>query len=339
VARSSSGFRKALSLIIVLSCLSFLTSVGNSKSRIYYIAADEIEWNYAPSDSDLVMGHPLTEHQREWVEKDKDRIGRIYKKAVYREYTDSTFSTLKPRGAEWDHLGLLGPVIRAEVGDTIHVFFKNNSTIVTSMHPHGVFYLKDSEGAPTNDGVNAPGGSVAPGQRHHYVWPVPERAGPGPNDLSSIVWVYHGHHDHVRDLYAGLIGPMIITRKGMALEDGRPKDVDREFINLFMIWDENLSPYLNKNIANYMRKGFKPKKSDHDHDDHDDHDHHMHDMREHEEHAKEVDSGDEFDHDWDNDRFEESNKKHAINGYLFGNIADDDDEGWREGAVVFGRYG
>jgi hypothetical protein len=35
-----------------------------------------------------------------------------YVKTVYREYTDDTFHTLKPRTAEWEHLSLLGSVIR-----------------------------------------------------------------------------------------------------------------------------------------------------------------------------------------------------------------------------------
>ena len=45
------------------------------------------------------------------------------------------------------HLGILGPVLPAEVGDTIKVVFKNNASRPYSIHPHGVFYAKDSEGA------------------------------------------------------------------------------------------------------------------------------------------------------------------------------------------------
>ena len=50
-------------------------------------------------------------------------------------------------------LGLLGPTLRAKVGDTIRVVFKNNCGFTTSLHPHGVFYEKDSEGSPYNDGT------------------------------------------------------------------------------------------------------------------------------------------------------------------------------------------
>ena len=54
-----------------------------------------------------------------------DRIGGEYKKAVYLEYTDDTFTTKVNRSSSEAHLGFLGPVIRAEVGDEIQVLFKN----------------------------------------------------------------------------------------------------------------------------------------------------------------------------------------------------------------------
>ncbi len=46
---------------------------------------------------------------------------RIYHKAFYREYTDATFKTLKIRSQQWAHMGILGPLIRAEVGDSIQI--------------------------------------------------------------------------------------------------------------------------------------------------------------------------------------------------------------------------
>jgi FtsP/CotA-like multicopper oxidase with cupredoxin domain len=96
---------------------------------------------------DKITGKPFDHMSMMYIEQGKNRIGRTYRKAVYREYTDGTFTTLKPRAAEWEHLGLLGPVLHAEVGDTIQVFFKNNGAQSYSMHPHGVFYEKNSEGS------------------------------------------------------------------------------------------------------------------------------------------------------------------------------------------------
>ncbi|HSE66611.1 MAG TPA: multicopper oxidase domain-containing protein, partial [Gemmatimonadales bacterium] len=65
------------------------------------------------------------------------------------------------------------------------------------------------------------------------VWPVPERAGPAPDEGSSVMWMYHSHTDEVRDVNTGLLGVMIVTAQGMARPDGSPKDVDREIIASF----------------------------------------------------------------------------------------------------------
>ena len=68
------------------------------------------------------------------------RIGRKYKKVVYREYTSAEFTERKTRTATESHLGVLGPILHAEVGDTIEVTFKNLASGKFSMHPHGLFY-------------------------------------------------------------------------------------------------------------------------------------------------------------------------------------------------------
>jgi hephaestin len=134
-------------------------------------------------------------------------------------------------------------VIHAAVGDTIRVVFRNNADRPFSMHPHGVFYEKGSEGAPYNDGGadQRIGNGVPPGGTCVYVWPVPARAGPGPMDGSSVLWMYHSHVDEVRDINSGLLGPMIITARDMARPDGTPKDVDREIVTAFAQVEENFS--------------------------------------------------------------------------------------------------
>lgn len=78
-----------------------------------------------------------------FLSRGKTRIGSVYKKALYRQYTDESYSQeiVKPA---W--LGFLGPIIRAEVGDVIEVHMKNFANRSYSLHPHGVFYEKNSEG-------------------------------------------------------------------------------------------------------------------------------------------------------------------------------------------------
>jgi hypothetical protein len=44
------------------------------------------------------------------------------------------------------------------------------------------------------------------GDSHTYVWKVPERAGPGAGDPSSLMWMYHSHANEVSDTSAGLFG-------------------------------------------------------------------------------------------------------------------------------------
>jgi FtsP/CotA-like multicopper oxidase with cupredoxin domain len=248
-----------LSFLLLLSAFTFSATAQGERAgavRTYYIAADELDWNYAPSGLDMMMGMAPEGYAKAFLVAGPHTIGRVYRKALYREYTDATFKHLKPRPERDAYLGALGPTIHAEVGDTIKVVFMNHGTHPYSLHPHGVFYKKASEGSPYVDGVadSAKGGAaVAPGKTFTYVWEVPERAGPGPADGSSIVWLYHSHANERFDVNAGLIGAIVITRKGMARPDGTPKDVDREFVTLYMIYDENESWFINDNIRRFVK--------------------------------------------------------------------------------------
>ena len=200
------------------------TPVAKGIVRSYYIAAEDVDWDYAPSGRDLMSGRPIP---APWTNK------TVWRKTRYVEYTDDTFSVRKPQ-PEW--LGILGPVIRAEVGDSIVVHFLNRTQRAHSIHPHGLHYDKDNEGARYVPG--GMGSDVAPGGRFTYHWLADEGSGPGPGDPSSVVWWYHSHVDSGIEANAGLLGPIIVTAKGKGGADAVPKDVDREFITMFMIFDE-----------------------------------------------------------------------------------------------------
>jgi manganese oxidase len=154
-------------------------------------------------------------------------------KSRFVEYTDSTFMVPKPQ-PEW--LGILGPIIRAEVGDEIVVDFLNRGHRGHDMHPHGLRYDKNNEGSLYIPVVA--GAQVPPGGRFTYHWFANATSGPGPGQLSSVVWWYHSHVDPGVEINAGLLGPIIVTAKGKANPDGSPKDVDREFVASFMIFNE-----------------------------------------------------------------------------------------------------
>ena len=253
------------------------------RTRTYFVAADEVDWDYAPDGYNVLMGRPFNSDENVFVEgNDHDRVGSIYRKVIYREYEDGMFKSLKPRAEQDAYLGLLGPILHAVVGDTIRVVFKNNGSVPYSIHAHGVFYNKDSEGAATNDGTSIPDmvdDAVEPGKGHVYTWHVPERAGPGPADPSSLAWLYHSHIEAgIADEYAGLIGAIIVTDAKHGTDSGFPSEVDREVVSLFMVMDENASVFAEKN-----RKDRAPE-------------------------AKP-----------DDEEFEESNLMHTINGYVYGN--------------------
>ena len=232
-----------LSLVIATASSGTLAeNPPKPRVRIYYIAADDVMWNYAPGGRNLT-GTPGPENEG-------GSNSTTYRKAAFHEYTDGTFATLKPRQPEWEHLGILGPLIRAEVGDVIKVFFKNNTKFFCSMHPHGLAYDKASEGALYSDNASPEakkGDGVPPGQTYTYTWTVPERAGPASGDSSSILWVYHSHFVEPRDMNAGLFGPILVGAKGSTKPDGTPKDVDREFIVAFAVFDETESSYFESN--------------------------------------------------------------------------------------------
>jgi len=232
-------------------------------TRTYYVAAEEVVWDYAPSNRDLIKNADWDSISKPFVTAGDMHVGRLAKKAIYREYTDSTFTTLKDRPAEWEHLGIMGPLLRGVVGDTIRVVFLNRTSFPTSMHPHGVFYNKDSEGAPYEDGTDPSAkldDGVTPGTTHVYVWPVRERAGPTKAQGSTAFWMYHSHTTEVDDVNAGLIGPMVVTARGMARADAAPTDVDRELVVGFLEFDETNSTLWEENLRAYGKppKEIKP---------------------------------------------------------------------------------
>ncbi len=276
--------------LVLLAASLFAAAPARSQAgvtRTYYVAAEEGLWDYAPSGTEQMMGRPFTPSDSIFVTSGPRRIGSTYLKARYVEYTDATFTTPKPVAPSWAHKGILGPILRAEVGDSLRLVFRNNASRPYTVHPHGVFYTKANEGAMTADGTTGTDRAddlVPPGGTYTYRWAVPERAGPGPADPSSIVWLYHSHIDPTMDVNTGLVGVILVTRRGMADAEGRPTDVDRELVTLFNVFDENKSWYLAENARRFTTA---PEPLD-------------------------VLAGDEA--------FVEGNLMHAINGFVFGNL-------------------
>ncbi|EWY79732.1 hypothetical protein FOYG_17127 [Fusarium oxysporum NRRL 32931] len=261
----------------------------NATTRTYYVAAVEEEWDYMPSGMDMMNGVPI-----EWSQqaaavagRNGQRIGHVYKKALFREYTDGSFSQQSPR-PEW--LGILGPIIRAEVGDTVKVVFKNMASHNHTIHPHGFRYAKENEGL-SGAGQDFGGNSVPPGSAWTYTWEVPERSGPGPLDPPSLAWTYHSDSAGTQDVYSGLVGASIVYQPGElarhTLDVPAPagSNLTEEVLTLFLIMDENQSYYIDENTINRTN------------------------ITEGELQVNRLDPG-----------FRQSNLKHSINGRMFGNL-------------------
>jgi len=181
---------------------------ATGQTHTFYIAADQVavptRWN----------GQDGTDYGRLHREA-------IYLTAVYQEYTDSTFTHVKPRPAEWKHLAFLGPLIRADVGDTIRVVFRNRVGFPANIHPDAVLHPREVQAAlsagPSSAaglGADSDDAPVQPGATHVYSWAVPPQVGPGPDDHGSVLWLYHSRTGHDSDGDAGLIGPMLIYKRG-----------------------------------------------------------------------------------------------------------------------------
>ncbi|XP_031232290.1 ceruloplasmin isoform X3 [Mastomys coucha] len=255
--------------------------------RHYYIAAEEIIWDYAPSGTDIFTGENLTAPEsdsRVFFEQGPTRIGGSYKKMAYREYTDESFTNQKQRGPDEEHLGILGPLIWAEVGDIIKVTFHNKGQHPLSIQPVGVRYTTENEGTyygPPGRSSRPASSHVGPKETFTYEWIVSKEMGPTYNDPVCLCKMYYSGVDPTKDIFTGLIGPMKICKKGSLLADGRQKDIDKEFYLFPTVFDENESLLLDDNIRMFTTAPNQVDKEDED--------------------------------------FQESNKMHSMNGFMYGN--------------------
>ncbi len=182
---------------------SFPASGASESVRELWIAAVPVTWNVVPNGRDAISGEKIPVSERSF-----DTV-------VYREFTRD-FATPIPN-APGDQ-GIQGPLIRARVGETILVHFRNLDTLFNvphSMHFHGVEYQFGSDGAYI-PGFSGPGASVKPGQTFTYrLKALPTSVG---------VWPYHDHSPSMDDSIAGgLFGALSVYGRKEAFPD-------REFV-------------------------------------------------------------------------------------------------------------
>ena len=184
--------------------------------------------------------------------------GTTWLKAVYRGYTDATFSQQSEQ-PPWQ--GTQGPTLRSEVGDLVEILFLNNLTKnYATMHSMGLAYSKYSEGGdypnntrpgqnvvlPEAEAVPPVQLGVAPGGCVVYKWMVT----PGNGPLLGEPAVQHSYHSYVamqQDTNSGLIGPQIIYAPGQMASTMAKY---REIPLLYMIYNEADSWLSAQNAAN-----------------------------------------------------------------------------------------
>ena len=231
----------AVVFLMITGANSFGQAHASGKIHTYYIAADNVIWDYTPNGRN-VAGVQYSDVPDEYT---PSYGHRTYPKAQFREYADASFRDLKPAAAEWAHLGILGPVLRAEVGDTVEIIFKNNTKRSCGLLVQGLAKVNVPTDSRQGEGISSVVREemVPSGEVRAYKWEVPERSGPSAADPSSVVWMYYGHYVEAKDANTGLLGPVIITARGMSKANGAPRDVDHEFVTAFAVFDETASWY------------------------------------------------------------------------------------------------
>ena len=141
-----------LPLVSVL--LYFCASSAEAATREYWVAAEKVDWNYAPSGQNLIkpaMGLDV------WGK------ALVYEKYRYIQYTDDTYTTQVEQPL-W--MGILGPQLHAVEGDSVRVHFLNRADKPLSIHVHGLQYDEANEGAD----MKGSGAAVPPGGKFTYHW-------------------------------------------------------------------------------------------------------------------------------------------------------------------------
>ena len=166
-------------------------AASSSSTREYWIRAEPVKgWNIVPTGRDAMMDQPVR--------------GTKFTAYAYRRYQPGFTAPMGPAS-------IPGPLIQARVGETVVVNFQNGLNTPVTMHPHGIFYSEEMDGAYKGADTD-PGGFVQPGRRFRYVWD----ARPG----TEGAWLYHDHGPmDPLPVYKGLFGTLIIRGPGQTAPD------------------------------------------------------------------------------------------------------------------------
>jgi FtsP/CotA-like multicopper oxidase with cupredoxin domain len=166
--------------------------------REYWIRAEPVRWNIVPKGRDAMMDKKI---------KGKTKFTAY----AYRAYSPGFEQPLGPASVP-------GPLIECEIGDTVVVNFQNKLPSPVTIHPHGIFYTAEMDGAYKGRHTD-PGGFVQKNRTFQYVWDAREG--------TEGAWLYHDHGPmDPLPVYKGLFGPLLVRKAG-------EPPADREFFIAF----------------------------------------------------------------------------------------------------------
>ncbi|NWS33917.1 FA8 factor, partial [Polioptila caerulea] len=211
----------------------------------YYIAAEEMDWDYAP-----VKPESLDRNMASlYLEPGPQQIGSKYKKVVFVEYEDATFR--KRKVSNQQDKGILGPVIKGEVGDQFKIVFRNLASRPYNIYPHGLTSVRPFYAMRSSQEKDVKDIPIPPGQSFTYSWSLTTEDGPTEADPRCLTRFYYSSIDPVRDTASGLIGPLLICSKKSMDQRGNQIMSDNMKLVLFSVFDENHSWYLEENIKRF----------------------------------------------------------------------------------------
>uniref|UniRef100_A0A8C2WSE7 Coagulation factor VIII, procoagulant component n=1 Tax=Cyclopterus lumpus TaxID=8103 RepID=A0A8C2WSE7_CYCLU len=221
---------------------------GETRYRHYYIAAEEISWDYGiRKPHQFIKPREMRRGMRKFLPE--------YKKVVFRAYADEHFLVPLVRGEQQEHLGIMGPFIRAEINDVLTVVFKNKASRPYSFHLQGVYDLSQGAGFDKTHSPSAPSGvpgePVAPGKTQTYNWSVTRKQGPTDTEFDCKTGSYYSTVDKEKDLHSGLIGPLVICKSGTLRTRQNTQPNVQEFALLFHTFDETKSWYLEESLRRH----------------------------------------------------------------------------------------
>ncbi|XP_054244776.1 coagulation factor VIII isoform X2 [Indicator indicator] len=211
----------------------------------HYIAAEEMDWDYAPVKP-LSLDRNTTSLL---LEAGPQRIGSKYKKVMFVEYEDASFK--KRKVPDQTDKGILGPVIKGEIGDQFKIVFRNLASRPYNIYPHGLTSVSPYHAIKASQDKNVKDIPIPPGQSFTYSWKITTEDGPTHADPRCLTRFYYSSVDPVRDTASGLIGPLLICFRKSMDQRGNQIMSDKTRLLLFSVFDENRSWYLEENIRRF----------------------------------------------------------------------------------------